>query len=781
MSQDKYVLWFKDVDKGDIALVGGKGANLGEMTQAGFPVPPGFIITAQAYYHFLAENDLRPRIKNILKTLNPNDARSLLATSKAVKKIILESEIPKDVAVKIVEYYHDLNLFKHAAHKKENLSAKLKSIFTESFVAVRSSATAEDLPQASFAGQQETYLNVKGDVNLLHKVRACWASLFEPRAIFYRSEQKFDHFKIGIAVPVQKMVQSDTSGVMFTIEPTTSDKNKLVIEAIYGLGEFIVQGIETPDQYIIDKHTGELVFKHFSHQERMLVKEGNKNVIYKVPQTHRGIQKITSKQIYELALLGKKLERHYYFPQDIEWAIEGRQIYIVQTRPITTIGKKDTANIPIEKKQPLLQGVSASPGIVTGPVRILQKSSEIHKIKPGDILVASQTNPDFVPAMRKAVAVVTEKGGRTSHAAIVSRELGIPAVVGVTDILKTVRDGDILTIDGTKGTVYRGNIITPQIKGHNLTVPLLENSSTPAQNYHIKTATKVYINLAEADKAAEYAKLPVDGVGLLRAEFMIANIGYHPKKLIHEKRQQLFIDKLTEGIATICKAFNPRPVVYRATDFKTNEYANLKGGREYEPIEPNPMLGYRGAYRYINDPQVFELELKAIKNVRNKLGLKNLSLMIPFVRTVEELVKVKKILSSNNLTHTPSFKLWMMVEIPSNVILLDQFIDCGIDGVSVGSNDLTMLILGTDRDNSEIAPEFNEKNAAVLWALEKIVATCHKRKITSSICGQAASDYPDLVEKLVNWGVTSISVNPDAAVTTRSTISQAEEKLIKSR
>ncbi len=575
------------------------------------------------------------------------------------------------------------------------------------------------------------------------------------------------------------MVNSDTSGVMFTVDPLTSDKKKVVIEAIYGLGELIVQGIETPDQYIVDKSTLKILTKTISNQNKMMVKEGKNNITKNVPRFLLKTQKITNKQIEELARIGKRLEHHYYFPQDIEWAIEKNNIFIVQTRPITTIGKREKTNeVKIEDRKPFLTGVAASPGIVTGRVKIIKSAKEINKIKSGDILTAMQTNPDFVPAMKKAAAVVTERGGRTSHAAIVSRELGIPAVVGVTQAIAKLKNEMVITVDGVKGVLYKGNIIKTEIKQRNLVVPYNASASTRTAIPYQKTATRVYVNLAEPERAYDASGLPVDGVGLLRAEFMIANIGTHPKKLIKDKKQHIFISTLSEGIGTICKNFSPLPVVYRTTDFKTNEYRNLKGGVEFEPQEPNPMLGFRGAYRYIVDSHVFELELKAIREVRNKMGYKNLWVMIPFVRTVDELIKVKRILASEGLMRSPSFKLWMMVEIPSNVILLDKFIDCGIDGISIGSNDLTMLILGTDRDNSEVAGEFNEKNEAVLWALERVVKICHKRKVTSSLCGQAASDYPDLVEKLVEWGITSVSVNPDAAVGTKSIIAEAERKLV---
>ncbi len=767
----KYVVWFSEIDRNDIALVGGKGANLGEMTKAKFPVPAGFIVTVEAYNHFLKENNLIADIRKILYGLDTADGRNLNAVSAKVKKLIKSKPIPKKIAVEIADYYDKLSQHHTSLQSKKGLT-KLLSSFKFANVAVRSSATAEDLPEASFAGQQATYLNVQGDANLLNKVRDCWASLFEPRAIFYRQHHHFDHFKVGIAVPVQKMVNSDASGVMFTIDPVTADKKKIIIEAIYGLGELIVQGIETPDQYVVDKYHGDIISRKISTQETIMVKKGTKNVILKIATSDRQKQKISNKDILQLAILGKKLEKHYFFPQDIEWAIENGQIFIVQTRPVTHVGTVTKQLIVNPKNITIIAtGTGASPGIASGTVKIISSASQIHKIQRGDILTAEQTSPDFVPAMKKAAAIITEKGGRTSHAAIVSRELGIPAVVGAANILTTLKNNMVVTVDGQKGLIYQSRDTVNSYQQVNTKQKLVIPDQLP------QTATKVYLNLAEPDKAQEYSKFPVDGVGLLRAEFMIADIGIHPKKLIKENKQKILIDKLTLGIKTICESFAPRPVVYRTTDFKTNEYRNLRGGKEYEPQEPNPMLGFRGASRYIAENSVFEMELKVINIIRNKFGLKNLWLMIPFVRTPQELLKVKRIMAAANLMRSPSFKLWMMVEIPSNVILLDKFIDCGIDGVSIGSNDLTMLILGTDRDNQEVAHTYDERNDAVLWAMQKTILTCHRRGITSSICGQAPSDYKDTVENLVKWGITSISVNPDALVNVKNTIYEAEKKI----
>ncbi|MCL5434876.1 MAG: phosphoenolpyruvate synthase [Patescibacteria group bacterium] len=754
-AKSRFVAWFSEVDKEDVALVGGKGANLGEMTKAKFPVPNGFIITSNAYYAFLRENNFSAKIKHLLESANFDNTDSLSQISSHIKKLINDGLLSKELVSDVFKAY-----------------SKLGTVFEDALVAVRSSATAEDLANASFAGQQETFLNVKGEAVLLEKIKEGWAALFDTRALFYRHQQQMDHSKVGIALVVQRMVESEKSGIMFTIDPVTNDKSKIVIEAIYGLGELIVQGEENPDHYEVLKSNFSIISKKTLLQRKMLKKSGTKNKEIKLTKAQGEKQKLSDKEIVGLAKLGAKLEKHYYFPQDSEWAIAKGKLYLVQTRAVTTVNekkqtKKDVNEIADTTRAPILKGDPASPGIAAGHVRIIESAKEIGKVMPGEVLVAPQTNPDYVPAMKKAVAIVTDSGGRTSHAAIVSRELGIPAIVGTIKATKILKEGEVVTVSGTKGEVYKGGHLTSTINVNNV---------NPED--FIKTATKVFVNLAEPELAEEIAKRNVDGVGLLRAEFMMAGIGTHPKKMIREGKKKIFIEKLANDLEMFCKPFNPRPVVYRASDFKTNEYRSLIGGKDFEPEEPNPMLGYRGVYRYIHDPEVFELELEAIKLVRNKKGYKNLWLMLPFVRTVKELEEVKKIINISGLQRSTTFKLWMMVEIPSNVILLEDFIKAGIDGVSIGSNDLTMLLLGTDRDNSEVASEFSELNPAPMWAFEHVIKTAHKHRITASICGQAVSTYPELVEKVVSWGVTSVSISPDAVDDTRKLIQAVEKKMI---
>ena len=765
-AQKKFVYWFSEIDKDDGALVGGKGANLGEMYNLGVPVPPGFIISAGAYFHFIEENKLKDRITEYLKITDKNRPESYIESSEKIKKLITSSPIPPEISREVLKAYARLG--------------GLKDVY----VAVRSSATAEDLPDASFAGQQRTFLNVKGDARLMIAVRECWASLFEPRAIFYREEKGFDHFKVGLAVPVQKMIQSLLSGIIFTCDPVTGEKNKIVVDVIYGLGDLIVQGEITPDHYLIDKSDFAIIRKIPSVQKVQLAKVNDRTIKTEVPRSKQNKPKITDKEAVKLAKMAQKLHQHYFFPQDIEFCLDKkRKIFIVQTRPVTTLkeSKENSREIKqmekveneIEEKKEILSGQPASPGIGWGPVVLINSKKEIRKVKTGDILVTSMTTPDFVPAMKKVSAIVTDKGGLTSHAAIVSRELGVPCIVGTINATKILKNDFVITVDGTHGKIYKGGL-----KTKTKIIDPIFSSETEKVSGNIKIATKLYVNLADHSLADSTAGKNVDGVGLLRAEFMMAEIGEHPKKVIKEKRQKEYIDKLAERMGIFCRAFGNRPVVYRASDFKTNEYQSLKDGDLYEPQESNPMLGFRGAYRYIVDEKVFSLELEAIKKVRNKMGLKNLWLMIPFVRTPGELLQVKKIVTSEGLIRSNSFKLWMMVEIPSNVILLEEFLKVGIDGVSIGSNDLTMLIMGTDRDNNEVASVFDERNPAVLWALEKTIKICNKNNITCSICGQGPSEYADLVEKLVEFGITSISVNPDAIERSRELIYNAENKLV---
>jgi pyruvate,water dikinase len=749
------VVWFSEVGRDDLGLVGGKGANLGELTRASIPVPPGFVVTADSYFHFVEENGLEPAIKKDLFGLDVHDSRTLNARAAQIRERIINAAMPAHIARDIREAYATLG---------------------EGAVAVRSSATAEDLPEASFAGQQSTFLNVVGADNVVRAVQACWASLFEARAIFYREEAGYDHLRVGLAVPVQRMVQSEMSGVMFTVEPVTSDDTIITIEAVYGLGEGIVSGEISPDLYLVNKESLEVTSVTTVAQNRMIARAADSdgahegaNAWCEVPAALADKQKLAEAQIRELARIGRAVEDHYGHHQDIEWAFEGGQFYLTQARPVTTMrAQHDDDEGDDETAEVLASGQPASPGVGVGLVRVVADPNDIDIVRPGDVLVAEMTTPDFVPAMKRASAIITERGGRTCHAAIVSRELGIPCVVGVGSATTQLAVDRQVTVDGSNGMVYAGRAEARLAWAE-------RQKERYAQAATLKTTTRLYVNLAEPELAARVAERHVDGVGLLRAEFIVAQIGTHPRTFIEEGRSADYTAALAEGITEFCKAFAPRPVVYRLTDFKTNEYANLRGGAKFEANEENPMIGYRGASRYIREPDIFQLEVAAIKQVRNEY--RNLAVMVPFVRTPAELKGVKQLLAEQGVVRNDEFKLWMMVEVPSNVIILDKFIDVGIDGISIGSNDLTQLVLGIDRDSEALADTFDERNDAVMAAIQTAVTVARRRGITVSICGQAPSVYPEVTEKLVEWGITSVSVSPDMIDRTREIMANAEAKL----
>jgi pyruvate, water dikinase len=756
VSITKAVVWFDEVDRDDLGLVGGKGANLGELTRANIPVPPGFIVTADTYFHFIHQSGLEPLIRKDLFRLNVHDSAQLSERAANIRRRITAAPMPPHIARQIREAYAQLG---------------------EGPVAVRSSATAEDLPEASFAGQQSTYLNVVGADNVVTAVQACWASLFEARAIFYREETGYDHIKVGLAVPVQRMVQSEKSGVMFTVEPVSSDAHKITIEAVYGLGEAIVSGEVSPDLYIVDKESLRILSSEIAAQDRMLVRSADSdgahegaNAWVPVGEDLRTAPKLSEAEIRELARIGRDVEQHYGAPQDIEWAYEHGTFFLTQSRPVTTM--REALHHEKEEEEEaapvLISGQPASPGVSFGSVRVVQSPSQIDIVKPGDVLVAEMTTPDFVPAMKRASAIVTERGGRTCHAAIVSRELGIPCVVGAAEATTKLPVDSSVTVDGAKGLIYEGRAETR--------LAWAERERKRWESVaEIKTNTKLFVNLAEPELAERVAARRVDGVGLLRAEFIVAQIGVHPRTFIEEGQPEEYTRQLAAGIREFCRAFAPRPVVYRLTDFKTNEYANLRGGDKYEHNEENPMIGFRGASRYIREPDVFQLEVDALKQVRSEFT--NLYVMVPFVRTPAELRGVKQLLAENGLVRSEDFKLWMMVEVPSNVIILDAFIDVGIDGISIGSNDLTQLVLGIDRDSERLADSFDERNEAVMAAIQTAVTVARRRGLTVSICGQAPSVYPEVTEKLVEWGATSVSVSPDMIDQAREIIAQAERKV----
>jgi len=766
----KYIKFLKELDKSSLQLVGGKAANLGEMYSAGLPVPDAFVVTCEAYKYFLEQSGIREKIFEILRNTNVNDPKELEENTKKIRELIEITKIPEEIEREIREAY-------------ETLSREFGK--EAEFVAVRSSATAEDVPGASFAGQQLTLLNVRGTKDVIKAVQRCWASLFTARATFYRVQKGFEHERVYMAVIVQKQLGVlpkekylkgvYKAGVGFTVHPATGEKNKIVIEGAWGQGESVVSGAVTPDSYVLDKRTGELLEVRIGSKEKMRIArpEGGIEVV-DTPEDLRGMRCLTSEELRQLWQLALKLEEHYEFPQDFEWVSEEGKVYLVQSRPVTVFYEKKEKEIEVKAKL-LVRGLPASPGVGIGRAKVILDPNELDEVREGDVLVTKMTNPDFVPAMRKVVAIVTDEGGITSHAAIVSRELGIPCVVGTGNATQVIRSGQLVTVDGRVGVVYEGEVQELIAREKILEV-------TPEEAARLKTRTKILMNLGIPTEVERYKDLPFDGIGLMRIEFILASwIKEHPNHLLARGRERKYVEKLADGIAMVAKAIYPRFVVVRFSDLKTNEYRRLRGGRKYEPIESNPMLGWRGVSRYISKQfeEVFRLECRAVRMVREELGLNNVWVMLPFVRTTWEVERCLEIMEEEGLKRgEQNFKVWLMVEVPSVVFIAEKFARL-CDGFSIGSNDLTQLILGVDRD-SEILGNmgyFDERNEAVKRAIEQLIKVAHENGVTVSICGQAPSFYEDFTEFLVRCGIDSISVNPDVVCRTRKLVYDLEKKL----
>lgn len=813
--EKRFVVWLDEVTKDDVVLVGGKNANLGEMIRAGIPVPPGFAVTAYAYKYFIEKTGLKDKIYPLLNSIDVNDKKVLDETTAKIRQWIMDTPMPPEVEEEIRKYYREL------AKKIGMEPEKLR-------VAVRSSATAEDMPEASFAGQQDTYLNVYGEDNVVYYVKRCWASLFTSRAVFYRVAQGIPHEKSLMSVTVQKMVNSRSAGVMFTLHPVTGDEKVVVIEGSWGLGESVVGGKVTPDEWVVDKQTLQIVDQKIHHKTLAIVfdpKKG-KNVeirwdenkqawvseegpvdIEMVKHFHPDKPALKEEEVKRLAELALLIEKHYGRHMDIEWAVDydipfPDNVFIVQARPETVWSvrkEKEKAEkkaeikgkniVKLSEAKVLVRGLPASPGIGAGVAKVIfdPHSKEAQEFKEGEVLVTKMTDPDWVPLMKKAAAIVTDEGGMTSHAAIVSRELGIPAIVGTGNATQVIKSGMEVTVDGSRGVVYEGiveDLVKPkeEVKAEVAGVGISPEQLLPL--YPV-TATKIYMNLGEPDAIEKYKDLPFDGIGLMRIEFIITDwVQYHPLYLIEQGKENLFIDKLAEGIAKVAQAIYPRPVVVRFSDFKTNEYRGLKGGEKYEPEERNPMIGWRGVSRYIHPKYepAFRLEVRAIKKVREEMGLTNVWVMFPFVRTTWELERALKIMEEEGLKRGKDFKVWAMAEVPSIVLLADKFAEY-VDGFSIGSNDLTQLILGADRDSNILAEMgyFDERDPAVLAGIKMIIEKAHSKGATVSICGQAPSVYPEIVEFLVEAGIDSISVNPDAVIATRRLVASIERKIMLKR
>lgn len=759
------IRWFDQLDHGDVPIAGGKGANLGEMVRAGIRVPPGFVIIASAFDSFLDLTGLRVLIANRLNQLDVDDTTELSAAAEELKAAVANAEMPPEIRDAVRRAYIQL-----AANVNQR----------DPFVAVRSSATAEDTADTSFAGMNETFLNVKGQDRLIEAVQKCWASLYGARVLFYRRKQNVPVEKLSIAVAVQIMVDSRAAGVTFTVNPATGDPGTIVIESSFGLGDAVVSGSVNPDHFEVNAESLEIIGRSIAHKSFMDVRGPDGGVVRQdLSDDQAESPSLSDDEVREIARTGKLIHEHYGSAQDIEWAIEDDTVYMVQTRPVTAVGRKAGAAQPVGEREVLIRGLAASPGAASGTARVLSTIEESDRFRQGDILVTRMTAPDWVPLMRKSAAIVTDEGGMTAHAAIVSRELGIPCIVGTREATKKLPDGESVTVDATSGVVYRGIVaeIVEQVRGPR-PGPVACAIEAPTI-----TGTKLYVNLGEPEMAREVAAMPVDGVGLLRAEFMVLSItnNVHPRKLMKEGNGEEFMNGLADGLREFGEAFNPRPVIFRATDFRTNEYRNMEGGDEFEPQEANPMIGYRGAYRYISEPDLFDLELRALKKAREEYRLQNLHLMIPFVRTLWEMARVKELVDAVGLIRhgkPGSMQLWVMAEVPSVIFRLKDYAALGVTGVSIGSNDLTQCVLGVDRDSEKVAPLFDERDHAVMESLRLIIQGCRELGLTSSICGQAPSVYPELTEKLVEWGVTSISVNPDVVLRTRHIIASAEERLL---
>jgi pyruvate,water dikinase len=790
------IKWFADITIEDVPLVGGKNASLGEMIRElagkGVKVPDGFAITAKAFRHFIREAGIDERIRTILADLDTRDMANLSARGHAVRQAILSATLPPELQKLIADAYSRL---------QGGNTVPLD-------VAVRSSATAEDLPDASFAGQQETYLNVHGITALLETCKRCFASLFTDRAISYRVDKGFDHFKVALSIGVQRMVRSDLacSGVMFTIDTETGFRDAVMISAAYGLGENVVQGSVTPDEYTVFKptlktgHRPVLQKTVGSKEFKLVYDSGGGKMLKNIPvaPADRAKLALTDDEVLELARWACIVEDHYsakrgqHAPMDLEWAKDGitHELFIVQARPETVQSRKNLdvleSYVLSKRSTVLTSGRSVGAKIATGRVRVIKSAEFIGQFQEGEVLVTDKTDPDWQPIMKKAAGIITNRGGRTCHAAIVSRELGVPAIVGTEHGTEALKDGQMVTVscaEGDTGFVYEGELP-------------FEIERTDLKTLG-KPRTKVMMNLANPEEAFSLSFIPNEGVGLARMEFIInTHIKIHPLALInftqladvqakteierltagYADKPQFFVDKLAQGVAMIAAAFHPKDVILRLSDFKTNEYANLIGGEAYEPGEENPMIGFRGASRYYHPRYQagFELECRAVKKVRDEMGLTNLKLMIPFCRTLEEGRKVQAEMEQHGLKRGQNgLEIYVMCEIPSNVILADEFADI-FDGFSIGSNDLTQLILGVDRDSEIVAPIFDERNTAVKKMIVQVIATCRAKGRKIGICGQAPSDYPEFAQFLVEQGIDSISLNPDTVLKTMLAILATE-------
>ncbi len=748
MSKVPNILWLEEIKKEDIASVGGKGASLGEMASIGLPVPAAFVVTAQAFRRFLVETGIENRLFDSLLGLDVENAELLEAAANDAKRLVLSVGMPADI--------------------EEEIRSAYRKMGDSLIVAVRSSATAEDLPDASFAGQQDTFLNIRGEEALVEATRKCWASLYGARAIYYRAKQGFDDRSVDIAVVVQQLVNSEKSGVLFTSHPVTGEPTT-IIEGSWGLGEAVVSGTVSPDNYIFDQRSKRVIDQYIAKKIVEIIPDGEEGTkIVEIPADRQSIPVLSNEEVSKLATFGSVAEKHYGVPQDVEWGIVGSEIYILQSRPITTIQATEesgegkaagSADAPV-----LLEGLGASPGIASGKVVVIRGQSDSGKISEGDILVAKMTNPDMVPAMRKVNAIVTDEGGMTCHAAIVSRELGTPAVVGTRKATSTLKTGQIVTIDGEKGLVYEGRIEKEAEK----------TVETVTAGAPLVTATSIKVNVSLPEAAKRAAATGADGVGLLRIEHLILGLNRTPGWFIKNGREEEFIDELFQGIRIVLDEFAGKPVWIRTLDAPTDEFRNMQGGED-EPEEHNPMLGWRGIRRDLSSPDQFRLQVEAIKRLWDA-GYDNLGVMFPLVSHPDEFIRAREMFEACGVD-VENRTLGVMIEIPSSAILIEDFIKAGIKFASFGTNDLIQYTLAIDRNNQNIAEMYKPKHPAVLHLISAAIAKCREHNVECSICGQAGSD-PEMVEWLIENGISSVSANIDAVGKIRETAARTEQRMI---
>jgi len=745
--------FFTDLTRADVPWAGGKGANLGEMTHAGVPVPGGFVVGAPTYAAFVDETGLRGRLAELLEGLDVDDTAELERRAAEARALVAGQEMPDWIAAAITESYD------RACEGDANAP-----------VAVRSSATAEDTESASFAGMNETFLNIIGGESVVDAVRRCWASLFGARTVFYRAKRGFSQTDIDIAVVVQRQIQSTRSGVMFTINPASGDRDELVIEGSFGLGEAVVSGSVSPDRYVVDKQSLHISERDIKAKELVIESKPDGGTVTRdLEGEERMRPTLADEEVRELAELGRRIEQHYEAAQDTEWAFDPQgKAWMLQSRPVTSAGGDAGGDGKVRLGAELIKGLGAAPGLASGPVRVIAELTDATRLSEGDVLVTHMTAPDWVPLRRKATAIATDSGGMTCHAAIVSRELGIPCLVGTGEPTTRLRDGVVVTVDATHGLVREGAAAQPVAR-----VAAAAAAAAPV------TGTRLLVNLSEPSQVERAAALDVDGVGLLRAELMVIEAlgGAHPRTLLEQKREPEFVDRMAEALTAFASEFMPRPITYRTIDFRTNEFRGLEGGDRFEPEEANPMIGFRGAHRYVSEPDVFALELEAVLRVWDA-GYSNFHVMLPFVRTADELRACRELVARSGLLERPGFELWVMAEVPSVLFNLEAYAGLGVADISIGSNDLTQLVLGADRDSEVLADVFDERDPAVTAYLQELIPKARRLGLQTSICGQAPSVHPEYAELLVRAGIDAISVNMDVVDRTRRLIAAAEQRVL---